>query len=342
MIRREGSDGSVVDGDDVEVDGVGDGTTLTVIDEVVEASDAIEVGIWGEGVELSGGVVVEVAVADGEVDDRESVSVGARGDVAVGVVLDVWVGDTGEEIVRGEGVGLIFLSIGNGDSGGGKNRSVVKAEDVEIDGFGDGVVPVAGVGDGEGEGGLTSGVGSCEEPEPLELGDGEVLLSANGGLTVGEVDGADCGVRDSSNGVGESLSGFVCTAADGVGEAIEAHGGDGSVLNQEESGDVSSGANGFVVNGLDVEGVGGELVSAFAIGDDVVEINGAVEIRVGGEGVFGVIDLGDEAAGGGEAKDGEGCGFTCIGVGVAGEEIACVDGVGGVFCAGSEYCFGAS
>ena len=72
----------------------------------------------------------------------ESVSVGARGDVAVGVVLNVWVGDTGERSF-GEGVGLIFLSIGNGDGGGGKNRSVVKAEDVEIDGFGDGVVPSA-------------------------------------------------------------------------------------------------------------------------------------------------------------------------------------------------------
>ena len=192
---------------------------------------------------------------------------------------------------------------------------------------------------------MTSGVGSGEELQPLELGDGEVLLSANGGFSVGEVDGSDGCIRDSSDGVGEGLSVVACaligTAADGVGEAIEAHGGDGSVLNQEESGDVSSGANGFVVNGLDVEGVGGELVSAFAIGDDVVEINGAVEIRVGGEGVFGVIDLGDEAASGGEAKDGEGCGFTCIGVGVAGEEIACVDGVGGVFCAGSEYCFGA-
>ena len=70
MISREGSDGSVVNGDDVEVDGVGDGATLTVIDEVVEASDAIEVGIWGEGVELSGGVVVELTIADGEVDDK--------------------------------------------------------------------------------------------------------------------------------------------------------------------------------------------------------------------------------------------------------------------------------
>ena len=190
---------------------------------------------------------------------------------------------------------------------------------------------------------MTSGVGSGEELQPLELGDGEVLLSANGGFSVVEVDGSDGCIRDSSDGVGEGLCCrcALCTATDGVGEAIEAHGGDGSVLNREESGDVSSGANGFVVNGLDVEGVGGELVSAFAIGDDVVEINGAVEIRVGGEGVFGVIDLGDEAASGREAKNGEGCGFTCIGVGVAGEEIRCVDGVGGVFCAGSEYCFGA-
>ena len=70
LISREGSDGSVVNGDDVEVDGVGDGATLTVIDEVVEASDAIEVGIWGEGVEISGGVVVELTIADGEVDDK--------------------------------------------------------------------------------------------------------------------------------------------------------------------------------------------------------------------------------------------------------------------------------
>ena len=26
----------------------------------------------------------------------------------------------------------------------------------------------------------------------MELGDGEVLLSGNGGLTVGEIDGSDC------------------------------------------------------------------------------------------------------------------------------------------------------
>ena len=137
------------------------------------------------------------------------------------------------------------------------------------------------------------------------------------------------------------MCGFVSTAANGVGEASQAHRGDGSVLNQEESGDIPCGANRFVVDGLDVEGVSGELVAAFAIGDDVVEINGAVEIRVRSEAIFGVIDLGDEAAGGGETKDGEGCGFACIGVGVTGEEISCVDGVGGVFCPGGENSFGA-
>ena len=45
-------------------------------------------------------------------------------------------------------------------------------------------------------------------------------FDGNGGLTVVEVDGSDCGIRDSSNGVGEGLSGFVCTAADGVGEPM--------------------------------------------------------------------------------------------------------------------------
>ena len=68
---------------------------MAVVDEVVEASDAVEVVVWSECVGISCGVVSELAVADGEVDDREGVSVGARGDVAVGVVNDVGVSDTG-------------------------------------------------------------------------------------------------------------------------------------------------------------------------------------------------------------------------------------------------------
>ena len=89
---------------------------------------------------------------------------------------------------------------------------------------------------------------------------------------------------------------------------------------------------------MDVEGICGELVAAFAIGDDVVELNVAVEIRVRSEAIFGVINLGDETTCGGEPQNGE---VIAISVGVTGEEISGGDGIDGVFCAGVKDGLGA-
>ena len=84
-------------------------------------------------------------------------------------------------------------------------------------------------------------------------------------------------------------------------------------------------------------------VSALAVGDDVVEGDFTVEVRVGSEGVvIGIRDLGDEAVGGGETKDDEGLGFTGVGIGVTGEEITGGNGVSGVFRTSDQRCFNAS
>ena len=45
-------------------------------------------------------------------------------------------------------------------------------------------------------------------------------MSTNGCYAISEVDGANCGIRNSGDGVSEGLSvGFVCASADGVPEA---------------------------------------------------------------------------------------------------------------------------
>ena len=135
---------------------------------------------------------------------------------------------------------------------------------------------------------------------------------------------------------------LIDATANGVVKASEAHGGEWLVLNQEEGGDIASGANRFVVNGLDVEGVLSEEVSALAVGNDVIEGDFTVEVRVGSEGVvIGVRDLGDEAVGGGETKDDESLSFTGVSIGITGEEITGGDGVGGVFRAGGQGCLDA-
>ena len=96
-----------------------------------------------------------------------------------------------------------------------------------------------------------------EEFESAQILDGEGLLSVDGGGAIGEIHDALGGIGQLSDGVGEGLCGLVVSAADGVVEASEAHGSEGLILNEEERGDVASGADWFVVDGLDVEGVGG-------------------------------------------------------------------------------------
>ena len=124
------------------------------------------------------------------------------------------------------------------------------------------------------------------------------MLSVDCGGSIGEIDGADSGVRNSCDGVGECLIRLISAATDGVVQASETEGSDGRVLDEEDGSDVSCGADGLVVDGLDVEGICGELVATFAIGDDVVELNVAVEIRVRSEAIFSVINLCDNSSSG--------------------------------------------
>ena len=133
----------IVDGNNIEVDGVGDRAALTVINEVVKACNAVEVFVRREGIGVGDCVVIEFAIGHREVDDREVVAVGARGHLTIGVIEDVWVCDTCEEISRGEGVGGVLGSIGDGDFRCGKNRCVVEPKDVEIEGLANGVFACA-------------------------------------------------------------------------------------------------------------------------------------------------------------------------------------------------------
>ena len=97
LCGTEGGYRCIVDGNNIEVDGVGDRAALTVINEVVKEGDAVEVVVWGECVLVVLSVVGEFTIGDGEVNDLELVNI-ARGDVSVVVVNDVRVGYTSEEI----------------------------------------------------------------------------------------------------------------------------------------------------------------------------------------------------------------------------------------------------
>ena len=118
------------------------------------------------------------------------------------------------------------------------------------------------------------------------------------------------------------------------------------VFQEEERGDIACGADRQVINSIEGEGVGGEGVAASAIGDDVVESDDAIDVRVWREGVGAITVVGNEAASGRETKDGEclsGAGIVGdISVGVTGEEISGGDVVGEIFRAVGESCFNAS
>ena len=102
MINIKGGCRCIVDGNDVELHGVGDRAAVVVGDAVVEACDAVEVGIGLEGVGGGIAVVAQLTVGDGEVDDLKVV------DISDTIGIDINVGDTGEEISSGEGVGGVF------------------------------------------------------------------------------------------------------------------------------------------------------------------------------------------------------------------------------------------
>ena len=102
LINIKGGCRCIVDRDDVELHGVGDRAAVVVGDAVVEACDAIEVGIGLEGVGGGIGVVAQLTVGDGEVDDLKIV------DISDTIGIDINVGDTGEEISSREGVSGVF------------------------------------------------------------------------------------------------------------------------------------------------------------------------------------------------------------------------------------------
>ena len=84
-------------------------------------------------------------------------------------------------------------------------------------------------------------------------------------------------------------------------------------------------------------------VAALAVGNDVVQRDFTVEVRVGSEGVVHRFrDLGDETVGGRETKDAQRRSFARVGIGVTGEEITGGDGVSGVFRAGNQRGFDAT
>ena len=148
---------------------------------------------------------------------------------------------------------------------------------------------------------MTCGIFSRQEGEAAQFLERKRLLTHHGSGAISEIHDALGGIGELGDGVGEGL-GFILisTTANGVVEASEAHRGEGLVLNQEESGDIASSTDRFVVNSLDIEGIGGKEIAALAVGDDVIEGDFTVEVRVGSEGVvIGVRDLGDEAVGGG-------------------------------------------
>ena len=75
LIGGEGGVRGVVDCNEIEVDGIGDGAAVAVSDEVVETCDAVEVVVGSEGVLVVISVVSELTVGDGEVLDVEVVNI---------------------------------------------------------------------------------------------------------------------------------------------------------------------------------------------------------------------------------------------------------------------------
>ena len=224
----------------------------------------------------------------------------------------------------------------------GKNWSVVKAEDVEVDSLGDGVVTITRIRHAEREARLACRVCCRKEGESAQLLEGKCLLGGDGSGAIGEIHDALGGIGQLGDGVGEGLISLIDAAANGVVEASEAHRCQRCILNQEEGGDVACSTHRLVIHRLNVERVCGKEVAALPIRNDVIQRDFAVEVRVGSEGVLiRSSDLADETIGSREAKDAQRLGFTSVRIGVTGEEITGGDGVSGVFRASDQRCFNA-
>ena len=129
MSDREGGVGSIVNGNDVECNRVGDGGSA-IADGVVEVGDAVEVGI-GIECEVGIGVKGDGAVGGGEASDLKVV------DIFDTSRADVWIGHTSEELCSSEVVGGVLCAVGEGDGINRKDWRVVEAKDVDVDGFAD-------------------------------------------------------------------------------------------------------------------------------------------------------------------------------------------------------------
>ena len=102
MINIKGGCRCIVHRNDIELHGVGDRAAVVISDAVVKACDAVEVGIWLEGVGGGIGVVAQLTVGDGEVDDFKVV------DISDTIGININVGNSGEQISSREGVSDVF------------------------------------------------------------------------------------------------------------------------------------------------------------------------------------------------------------------------------------------
>ena len=101
----------VINGNDVDGDGVGDGAAIAINDGVVDVGEAVEVVVRSEGVTV-GAVTGDGAVGGTETGDFEVVDIAGDDGGAIGSKDDVRVSDAVEEIASREGVGGVFCAVG--------------------------------------------------------------------------------------------------------------------------------------------------------------------------------------------------------------------------------------
>ena len=88
------------------------------------------------------------------------------------------------------------------------------------------------------------------------------MVCSDGGDAVAEEDGALCCRRQFSHGVDEGLGfSLISTTANAVVQLVETDGSDLTVLDEVEGGDIASSTDRFVVNSLDIEGIGGKEIA---------------------------------------------------------------------------------
>ena len=134
--------------------------------------------------------------------------------------------------------------------------------------------------------------------QALQLLECEPISCGERGFTISQEDGSKSGRRQAINAVGERLSvGFIRAAANAVAQAVQGPWTQWlGLLGGRAWRTLFCGADWQVINGIKREGVGGEGVATSAIGDDVVESDDAIDVRVWREGVGAITVVGNEAA----------------------------------------------